>query len=286
MDLGKYRIGILEYPHCLDKNLWSIRNLHKVWSAAGADVVQYSNLSRPVPEVDVWFCHLDSTMVPKDFAQFIDGQSNIVNGGLKDIRKTSFSSQLIDSADSSYEGSVIVKSDYNFGGIVDVRMVARQRGWVRFLPKKMRRKLLGLPSDLEANPTYTIYDSVKSVPPECFCNQHMVVEKFLPEREGENYALRMTFKLGQTVKSYRVISTEQVVKNRNVVSIEEIDTDPRVVQWANSHGVDFGKIDHALRDGEPAIFDVNRTPGISGASEENQQILANALAPGILEYLP
>lgn len=285
MNLKNLSIGILEYPHCVNKKLWSIRNLQNVWSAAGADVVQYSDLSLPAPEVDVWFCHLDSTMVSQDFAQFIDDQPNIINGRLKDIRKTSFSEQLIDSVDSPYDGAVIAKSVYNYGGLVDIQLVNRQHGWARFLPKKMRRKFLGLPSDLKANPNYTVYDSVKSVPPDFFSSEHNVVEKFLPERVEEHYALRMTFKLGQSHKSYRIISTEQIVKNKNVVTIEEIETDPRVIQWADEHNVDYGKIDHTLWDGEPVIFDINRTPGISGASYENQQLLANALAPGILDFI-
>lgn len=217
MKFEGWSIGVLEYPHCVNKKLWSIRNLEAVWRAGGARVIQYSDLSQPVPEVDIWFCHLDSTIMPKDFSQFIDSQPKVVNGELKDIRKTSFSEQLLDSANSSYEGAVIVKSDYNYGGLVDMRMADYQRGFMRLLPKRIRKKHLGLPSDLEANSNYIVYDSLQLVPPECFQNQHTVVEKFLPEKDGVNYALRMTFKLGCSVSSYRIISTEQIVKNKNEI---------------------------------------------------------------------
>ncbi len=66
---------------------------------------------------------------------------------------------------------------------------------------------------------------------------------------------------------------------REVTHVDDFVYDP------SDHGVDYGEIDHVLRDVKPVIFDINRTPGISGASEENQQALANALAPGILDYL-
>lgn len=286
MNLEGYGIGILEYPHTVAKNLWSVRNLQTVWEEAGARVSRYADLSRPAPDVDVWFCHLDSSVVPRDYAQFIDSRPVAVNGGLKDIRKTGFSEQLISSADTDYTGEVIVKSDYNYGGLVDSRLVERRKGWTRLLPVGVRRRLLGLPPDFQANPTYTVYASAKEVPPECFQSPHMVVEKFLPERVGEHYALRMTFLLGSREVSYMITSSEKIVKNRNLIAVEKVETDARVLRWAREHGVEFGKIDYALRDGEPAIFDINRTPGISGASEENQRILAEALAPGILDFLP
>lgn len=286
MDLNGYVIGVLEYKHCAGREAWTIRSLEQAWENAGACIRQYSNLSKPPPKVDIWFCHLDSTRMPEGYRKFIDAQPRVVNGELKDIRKTSFSEQLIDSKESSYKGQVIVKSDYNCGGIGDMRMVKGPPGVARYLPATLRRWMMGIPSGFKPIESYIVYDMVKAVPDECFSDEYTVVEKFLPEKVGRNFALRMMFKLGECVVTYRIISSDKVVKHSNLVSIEQIDTDSRVVDWARLHCVDFGKIDYVICDGKLVVYDVNRTPGSGRVSDENRQAVANCLASGILAYLP
>ncbi len=92
---------------------------------------------------------------------------------------------------------------------------------------------------------------------------------------------------GNNVSSYRLRSMSQVIKFRNVVDFNQVDTNLEVVDVAKQMNVDFGKIDYAVHDGRPFIFDVNKTPAGSGRRvRSSPKIVANQRfrAEGLYAY--
>ena len=49
------------------------------------------------------------------------------------------------------------------------------------------------------------------------------------------------------------------------------------------HGFDFGKFDYVIHEGRAIVFDVNKTPSFTGASDSPRLI---DLSHGIEDFLP
>ena len=133
---------------------------------------------------------------------------------------------------------------------------------------------------------YPVYKSLAEVPRDVFKNPALVVERFLPEKEGDRYFMRLCFFLGDRELNARVAGPEPVIKRRNAVLVEEgIQVPEPVRRLRRELGLDYGKIDYAIHDGEVVIFDVNRTPLGAGTDTSGWRITA-ALADGIWSLLP
>jgi len=111
-----------------------------------------------------------------------------------------------------------------------------------------------------------------------------VVEKFIPERDGDLYANRAAFCMFESNTCLRQTANTPIVKASGVLRFEAIDTPPEFKQIRKDLGLDYGKIDYVVHDGEIHILDVNKTLG-GVKDEEINWKYANMLADGLLPFL-
>jgi len=183
-----------------------------------------------------------------------------------------------------------VKTDDNFGGQPECRLGRRWpslvgRLWRRAAPVAERAlgRHLAWQRVLRA---YPIYGSLAEVPAGVFRNRALVVERFLPERDGDQYVVRYLLCLGDRLRNVRVTAPTPIVKAPSRGVAEEVGPVPEaVLRLRGRLGLDYGKIDYTLRDGEVVILDVNRTLGRTGTPEARARSVS-ILADGIWSLLP
>ena len=114
-----------------------------------------------------------------------------------------------------------------------------------------------------------------------------VVEKFLPEREGEFYCLRQYVFLGESEFSTRTVAPHPIVKSENVIRRDLLEDTPSAVrEFRKRLGFDYGKFDYVMRGEEAIVFDVNRTPTYNPSSKAGSASpLLLSLASGIEPFL-
>lgn len=227
------------------------------WEAMGVQVAVVSDPARAVT-ADAAILHVDLTVVPKPFRALAAASPVVINGGAADISKRRVSRQLV-RRHGPYRGPVIVKTDRNYGGGPE-----RIRG-SRSLPSRALRKVGGrLPWTLNgrlAADAYPIYPSKESVPMPVWLNRRLVVEEYLPEREGEYYCLRNWIFFGDRELSLRSIGTRPVLKAPDVVDREyDVEIPDELRRLREELGFDYGKFDFAVSDGRVVLYDANRTP--------------------------
>ncbi len=266
-----------------------IKPLIEAWQAAGIQVDVMRGLGRR-PPADVLVPHLDLTITPRPYRRFFDRYALVVNRQLVDISKSRISTNLVGPHDS-HAGPVIVKTDRNYGGLPEQHLTPGSpltRAW---------HAIAGRPSPssraapLEASgwkhlealepSAYPVFSSLGEVPREVFANHRLVVEKFIPERDGTGFAIRYFYFLGQASLCYRLRSTEPATKFSNAHSIERVPAPVALQAYRLQHGLDFGKIDFVMRDGEPVVLDVNRTPALRPDAQALAGEIVATLAGGL-----
>jgi hypothetical protein len=250
---------------------WAISELARVWKEDGIEVLHAPGVSR-APEADVLVVHVDLSVVPDEYLRFAARYPNAVNGRVKDIRKSAISRQLVQ-PDDAWSGPVIVKSDLNCAGHGEA-----------LTGEKMGE---GLPFPIRKQVDYRVYASAAEVPLEYFRHPLLVVERFLPEREGDRYFARSYHFVGNVSTTVRLGSTRPIVLGHTSDSIEEIEPHPEVVERRRELGMDYGKIDYVLHEGNAVILDINKTTGAGGVSTDPKVIeLRRRRARGIYSLLP
>jgi len=247
-----------------------IKPLIEAWQAAGIQVEVVRGLGRR-PSADVLFPHLDLTITPRAYRRYFDHYALVVNRRLVDISKSRISTHLVGPRDS-YSGPVIVKTDRNYGGLPERHLMPPSpltRLWHAIAG---RRVLSSGSAPVESagwryvealEPSaYPVFSSIGAVPREVFANRHLVVEKFIPEQDGTGFAIRYFYFLGQASICYRLRSAEPATKFSNAHSIERVPAPEALQAYRRQSGLDYGKIDFVMRDGEPVVLDVNRTPAL------------------------
>lgn len=258
----------------------------ETWKARGITVTPVWGIARPA-DADLLISHVDMSYIPDDYWAFIQGHANVVNRKVRDIRKRRVSANLVGPEDN-WDGPVIVKTDSNSRGFTDAWLRAPDRPWTfsrrlrRRLARsaKMERRLLGSAESLN---TYHVFQSLKHVPRRAFANPNLVVEKFSPERRGARYILRIFTVFGSFAHVRILEGLDPLVKSWNSDLAEFTEIPPALEAWRRDFGLDYGKIDFVMRDGEPVIIDANTTPTMTGAITEAHIERSAALAGG-LEY--
>lgn len=264
-----------------------IHLLAQVWQQMGLEVsLQYglkSNFS-----ADLLIPQIDLTIMPDDYQDKVQGFPRVVNRSLTDISKRSISRQLLQPGDL-YDGSVIVKTNYNCGGLPEGKLSRYMPASLAYyLPKlltwreQQSGEYLGRARMLK---NYPIFPTLADVPRSVFTNPHLVVERFLPEQEGEYFFMRHYLFLGDKYINSRVASRSPQVKAANCEVVDVVLPLPaEVLKVRRELGMDFGKIDYTMHDGTPVILDVNQTPGVP-SSPENEKIMGEFFAPAIWSLL-
>lgn len=256
------------------------------WESMGIQVAVVSDPNE-VPRADAAILHVDLTVVPERFRALAAACPVVINGGAADISKRRVSRQLVRRT-GSYRGPVIVKTDRNYGGGPE-----RVRG-SRRLPSRVLRKVgrqlpWTLSGRLAAN-AYPIYPSKEAVPLPVWLNRRLVVEEYLPERQGEYYCLRNWIFIGDRDISLRSIGTRPVLKAPDVVDREyDVEVPDELRRLREELGFDYGKFDFAVSGGRVVLYDANRTPKFTSSASSTRRGETSArighLAPGLFACL-
>lgn len=293
------RILVLTQPmHCaLDSSPYFVKHLAAAWREMGFQVEHVQSPWRRVP-ADVVHSHVDRTVLPRRHRWSLGRYPRVVNRAVVDIAKSRISGNLMGPHDD-YRGPVIVKTDDNCGGSPDA--AAHCLDWRRhpvrslgLVPGKVARRLGAKlrPSDpwrrvrTLRTDDYPVFPSLREVPEGIFANPRLVVEKFLPEMEGEFFCLRYYLFLGDRHVNFRVRSREPIVKSANIDGWEEVPAPPGLHALREKLGFDYGRFDYVVRDGELVLFDANSTPAVFRFRElDLSDELAGRLAGGIRSFV-
>ena len=264
---------------------YAVQLLAKHWRERGILVEEVDGLREPVGADVLVFPHSDLTKVPSGLANLLARCPRVVNRKVLDISKQAISRQLVRSP-GEYDGEVIVKSNFNYGAQPEFRAAERREGG--HSPRLI--ELARLPwtaSGLFLSGEYPVYENPGLVPLQVWSNPTLVVEKFLPERQGEFYCLRQYTFCGDSELNTLGFSRKPVIKSSNVVRRDILDSvHPNVRAYRERLGFDYGKFDYVIRDGEAVVFDVNRTFSYGRQADNSPKAaLVARLADGIKALL-
>ena len=281
------RILILLHEHTT-RQRYLIFHLGEEWRKQGLEVsCVYGVKERP--EADLLIPHVDLTRTPPEYLEFIRSYPNAVNRDVTDLSKRRISAHLL-RGDEDYRGPVIVKTDNNSGGAPEELLFRRRHPLLAWLRRRAVSVMEHAPGQRFAwrkrLRDYPIYNSLSEIPAGVFRNRALVVEKFLPEREGDRYFLRNYVCLGDHSQSVRIADSKTYVKRPSARQVDEgLEVPEEVLSLRRQLGMDYGKIDYTINEGQVVIMDVNRTPAWSDTPERIAHTVG-VLADGIWSLLP
>jgi len=272
-----------------------LKPLLRIWAEQGIESVVVSRPEDYVP-ADAAFVHVDLTVVPKETVALAGRYAVAINGRATDTRKRAYSELLMDGP-SIHSGPVIVKTDLNCGGWREFRnevagslvgrLTRKLRGfetYYRFRTEKEIARPWAVRGILRSS-AYPIFKSSIDVPVGVWSNPALVVEKLVCERDGQDYCVRNYEFLGQCEGNFRLRSRNPIVKYGGSLETLDEPIPAKLRALRERLGLDFGKIDYGLVDGEAVIYDVNRTTG-NADDEAPLQELFDAVKDGIWDFVP
>lgn len=272
-------------PGKVPYRLW---DLCERWRARGIVVHVHRGLRR-IPAHDIVLPHIDLTVVPAAYARWIAEADSVINRAVLDLSKRIVSKNLLAERDA-WSGPVIVKTDRNHGGLPERRLSRLRRVLPRPLrrrmasPRRTRRSLAG--AKWMGAKDYAIFPHLAAVPAGVFRNRALVVERFLPEVDGERFALRSWSFLGDAGFCARRLSLSPVVRPDEAgpptaCPVPDVLREERV-----RLGLDYGKLDFVCVEGEVVLLDASRTPGlVRGHEPTGHAAMQETLAEGIRPWL-
>lgn len=271
------RIAVLFHKKDRDRVLscYVIYHLAKYWREAGYEVVFLFGTREYIP-ADLIFVHVDLSVVPDEYFAFAAKYPVVVNGRIKDIRKSTFSQNILRPQDR-WEGQVIVKSDLNSAGRPE-RFLS-EPAWLSKHPTAYRgarllERLSGRMPPFEQSRDYKLYGHLQEVPRRFFGDPRLVVERFTPEIENGLYHVRIYQFLGDRWTCTRIASHEPVVNGSTTVRSEVAEPDDEIILWRSRLSIDYGKLDYVVSDGRVVLIDVNKTTGVSAVLSERPEFEA------------
>ena len=201
-------------------------------------------------DADIAVLHVDATITPADHVDHARSFPFCLNVGATDISKRRISGALITEGDA-WQGPVIVKSNLNNRGIPETLL-------------NRRSKRTGKQPPFPHLPTlqpYEIYRSLGDVPDGVFDCDDLVVEKFIPEREPDGFAVRFWVFCGERERCTRYISPNGLVKASETIRREPVPVPDELRERRRELGFDYGKFDFVMHDGKAVLLDANKTPG-------------------------
>jgi hypothetical protein len=248
-----------------DSKYSAVDEMARRWERAGHRVITRYGL-RDLPDADVLFVHVDTTRMPPEYRRIFDRYRVAINQKAVDIDKTLYSRAMLAEADA-YEGPVIVKTRANFGGQGDERYRAGQRLRLRPLIRLLHRLSALFETGWDRRRTlsphaYPIFDSKRDVPDAVWRNDHLMVERFCPEREDDLYFIRYWVFFGERGWARRFGSKEAIAKFSTRVTDEEtVAVPPELIEVRQRLGLDYGRMDYVQHGDAVTVFDVNKTLG-------------------------
>jgi hypothetical protein len=239
----------------------------------GHNVIHIKGVDSPLPAADVLIFHVNLTVVPQEYIRAAERYPVVINRNVIDISKPAFS-QIMVKQDDHYSGPVIVKTRNNYGGVPERRISNSiiDKVYQQFECLRSWRYIKYLKE-------YPVFESIQKVPCEVWQNEHLVVEKFLPEHGSDGYyRVREWVFLGNQELHFMNISREPIIKSTNTFRKEYFPADEVPIELRairNEFGFDYGKFDYSIQNGEPILFDINKTPGVSRNLGDSPRITEN-----------
>ena len=283
------RIAILMHEFYRRRShTYLIDALAEVWNKQGLRVSCIYGVREPC-DADLLIPHIDLTRTPPEYAEYIRAFPRAAGGGAGDISKRRISAQLLSLGDGNH-GPVIVKTDANAGGLPEdcVLPLAPSlllRGPRRCWRRSSSRYAADAGRGCACCVNYPVYPSPADVPRGVFRNRALVVERFLPEREGARYFMRHYLFLGDRARSTRVAGAVPFLKRAACVTVDEgLPVPDEVIALRHRLALDYGKIDYVMHGGKAVVLDANRTPDGPGTPEATARTIGD-LADGIWSLL-
>ena len=232
-------------------------------------------------DADIGIMNIDRTRVPVICLPDNPEGRPLLNAAILDISKRRISKNIL-RPDSGYTGPVIIKTDANAGGWPEWAATSPRilRGASRLLGRALSWRL----TRQLVYGDYPVLNDPACVPPWVWQRDDLVVERFIPEREADEYVLRSWLFFGDQEYGVKIFSRFPVVKVRNATRHEYVDEVPDTIRQARVHlDMDFGKMDYVIAGDEAILLDVNKTPTVSAASPATDNL--RRLASGLSHYL-
>ena len=245
------------------------------WRRDGHRVIVHRGVCAPPPG-DVAILHVDLTVVPESYLEIARRYPRVVNLRTADIRKSTYSVARL-SRDDPWPGRVLIKTDANHGGHVDdaLRRASLAAGHATDVPEQALMH------------HYYLCDSMARVPDAIWDTPGVLVERFVPEQDGEDFYIRLWTFFGDEERSTRYGGRDMLVRAGNFQTREKVEVPDSIRAWREKLGFDFGKLDYVLHDGEYILLDANRTPGapdvVTSDAEMSESL--DRVASGIRVFL-
>lgn len=222
-------------------------------------------------DADAAFLHVDGTVIAEEYSQFAARYGVVVNGRTTDISKRTISRNLVQPG-SDWTGQVICKSNLNNSG--QMELLQNERA--------MASGHSPLHQVKPVSHKYAIFRSVADVPDAIWNEPQLVIEKFLPESNGDgSFTLRTYTFLGPRERCTRLIVPNNVSKASDILRHEVTEVPAGLRLERERLGFDYGKFDFVMYDGVPVLLDANRTPGNPRLLQDYVEQRAKNLAEGL-----
>jgi hypothetical protein len=289
-------VAVLVHRHApLDRHGYWLRAIVEYWQESGVRISVIDDPGKQV-EADLAILHVDLTVVPDSYLAWIGRFAVTINGAVADISKREISRHQLRREDR-YDGPVIVKTDRNCAGDPELRLASDR--WAARRPKDIVGSALGYLGEKRRRARrrrrygasrafldYPVFPSRAAVPEAVWSDDELVVERFLAERYEGRYGVRTWLFLGDQDRHALFYSHEPVIKSHNIVGFERLGEVPEALRARRRElRFDFGKFDYAMVDGQPVLFDANRTPTIGDFPKERYLPLVQSLAGGLGAFL-
>jgi len=228
------------------------------------------------PSTDLAIMHADITHLDAEYVNFSRRFSVCLNSAVTDISKKTTSDLTVRSGDNA-QGPFIVKANLNYAGLPEhkANKLVRDSGLEIQLP---------FPG-VELVKEYSIVDSLDKLPENIFDDANLTVERFLPEKVGDYYAIRHYFFCGEAEICNQYLSESPMIKGDSVIKKIPCELPVEVRERRKAMGFDYGKFDFVMHDGKPFIFDTNKTPGRPPLALPATQAMISELAEGLYNLL-
>ncbi len=269
-----------------DPSTYIVHHLAGFWREDGHEVSYVFGTRRLVP-ADIVLVHVNLSVVPAAYLEFASRYPIVLNGGIRDIRKSTISDSLVRPGDA-WDGPVIVKSDLNYAGVPEryLRRTPMERRWhVLHSVRRVIERVRGETAPFGDSSEYLIFDRIADVPARWLGNRHVVVEKFRPEFEDGLYHVRIYQFLGDRWSCTRVGTPNPVVKSDRDARTESVEPAEEVVAWRRTLRLDYGKLDYVVNNSEAVLLDVNKTTGASSyMDDDRRRRMRRHQAEGLYSY--
>lgn len=271
----KIKKRLQRFVNCLTKPKkfkYIVHHLALRWNDMGYKVIIHYGTEN-LPEADIVFLHVDKTVVPKTYTDAVLTYPVVLNRHLTDISRRNYSKITL-TQDDKYDGEVIVKTNRNAGGKPEYRDQ----------PKSSRVEKSWEDSNYLNPLKYPIFKNIKEVPQNVWTNSNLIVDKFLPEKEGNLFFIRYWTFLGDVSLSGRFGSQNHIVKFGNMETPDEpLPVPEELIQLRKKLRMDYGRFDYVVHAGKVIVLDINKTQG-AGKSMDSFKSDLDLLATGIRYY--